>query len=356
MAKYFLGSVGRAEAFRRLEGGNLELLFSSKTLTDSGINISTSKDDIRAGEGAPVQFSFFHDPSVEITLTDVLWKREYLEAQLGVVFDNDGGNADYITETLTASGTTLTLNHTLQPMPLPCAGGQYIVWGSKKGADDWKVLAQSDSVFSTITVADSNGEYCVRYLGLDARAKVAEITSTIIPEELFLIITAPIYAGDACAASRGKAAGHITFEVPRFQLNGSQDFTMNMSSNQTMSLSGMAMATTAESCDSSAGKLLRVIEVIENENWYDSVVNLVADDEYLEKEGDVVIYAVTESGNVFKCDPSALGYATTDVTPASGSYTRFTNGKYPNEATVYVNIMDADNHGVLAANQAISLS
>ena len=95
MAKYFLGSVGKAEAFKRDENGNLQLAFVSKTLTDSGLNISTTKDDIRAGEGAPVLFSFYHDANVEITLTDVLWKPEYLEAQLGANFES--GNEDYIT-------------------------------------------------------------------------------------------------------------------------------------------------------------------------------------------------------------------------------------------------------------------
>ena len=51
---FFLGSVGKAEAFRRGDDGQLTLAFVSKTLTDSGLNISTTKDDIRAGEGAPI--------------------------------------------------------------------------------------------------------------------------------------------------------------------------------------------------------------------------------------------------------------------------------------------------------------
>ena len=38
MAKYFLGSVGSVEAFKKKEGSNeYELAFVSKTLTDSGI-------------------------------------------------------------------------------------------------------------------------------------------------------------------------------------------------------------------------------------------------------------------------------------------------------------------------------
>lgn len=44
-----------------------------------------------------------------MTLTDVLWKREYLEAQLGARFANDGQGTDYITETLTAANGKITI-------------------------------------------------------------------------------------------------------------------------------------------------------------------------------------------------------------------------------------------------------
>ena len=99
--KYFLGSVGTVEAFRRVNG-EMQLAFRSKTLTDSGLNISTTKDDIRAGTGAPIQFSFYHDPSVEITLTDVLFDEAYIEAQLGADF-HQGGKDRSADQVLTAS-------------------------------------------------------------------------------------------------------------------------------------------------------------------------------------------------------------------------------------------------------------
>ena len=361
MAKYFLGSVGRAEAFKKEASGEMKLLFSSKTLTDSGINISTSKDDIRAGEGAPIQFSFYHDPNVEITLTDVLWKREYLEAQLGAEFTSEDPQ-DYITREIrvtTAGKISLGTPSPVLPMNIPCSdANKYVVWYTKAGADEWQSYSSATAPTEVpgVTGAAVDDKYCVRYLAEESKARVAEILSTIIPAELFLIITAPIYAGDACSASRGKAAGHITFEVPRFQLDGSQDFTMNMSSNQTMSLSGIALASTSESCDNSAGQLLRIIEVLENEHWYDNVTNIVADDESLLANGDVVIYAVTKDGSVFKCNPDELGYAQSN-THGEGPYTPFTNGKYGAAATIWVNIVKADGRGVLTPNdQEVTIS
>ena len=105
MAKLFLGSVGSVEAFERKEDGSYELAFVSKTLTDSGINTTISKEDIRGGTGAPIQFSFYHDPSVEITLTDVVFKEEYLEAQLGAEFVTNDDPHSYASETRTSDAT-----------------------------------------------------------------------------------------------------------------------------------------------------------------------------------------------------------------------------------------------------------
>lgn len=315
MAKYFLGSVGKAEAFRRESNGDLHLAFVSKTLTDSGLNISTTKDDIRAGEGAPVQFSFYHDSNVEITLTDVLWKPEYLEAQLGAQFTE--GNEDYVTDSVTFANGTASYSKTIKKMPLPC-GEEYVVWGAKKGSDDWHEIAYVPETSGgttsggTLTLSDEfsdkNGEFCIRYLGDVNNAKVAEITSMIIPEELFLIITAPIFAGDACAASKGKAAGHITFEIPRFQLNGAQEFAMNMSQNQTMSLAGVAMASESLDCDVNGGKLLRIIEVIDSRDWVKDINELVADDDS-SVEGQIPsIWGVFKDGHITKLDNSKLTF------------------------------------------------
>ena len=305
MAKrYFLGTVGKAEAFRVDENGNLQLAFVSNTLTDSGLNISTTKDDIRAGQGAPIQFSFYHDPSVEITLTDVLWKPAYLEAQLGANFDNNV-HEDYITETVTFTTGEATLTKTPLQLPIGCADSQYAIWGTPKGKDEWVMIGYENG---KAVLTGATGDYCVRYLANDARANVAEITSQIIPQELYLIITAPIFAGDACAASKGKAAGHITFEVPRFQLNGSQEFSMNMSSNQTMSLAGIALASESADCDALGGKLLRIIEVIEDRDWKDDITNLISDEEY-ETVGMVPhIYGLKSNGSLVLLDNTELTF------------------------------------------------
>lgn len=306
--KYFLGSVGKAEAFRRDENGNLELAFVSKTLTTSGLTISTTKDDIRAGEGAPIQFSFYHDASVEINLTDVVFKKEYIEAQLGAKFKSAYAES-YKTATVefTSPGTA-NLEEEVRPLPLPCGGEEvYVAWAAKQGTDDW-AMVEVGSDHKALTLNGAVGSYCVRYLALDSRAEVAEITSTIIPQELYLIITAPIFAGDACSASKGKAAGSIQFEVPRFSLNGSQEFTMEMSSNQTMSLAGVALASESADCETSGGKLLRIIQVLTDRKWYDNITEIIIDEDCLQVGKEPVVYGYNRDGSLVKADNADITF------------------------------------------------
>ena len=295
MAKYFLGSVGSAEAFRMVNG-KPEMAFVAKTLTDSSISVTITKDELRGGTGAPVVTNFFHDPAVAITLTDILFKEGYVEEQLDTHFSNSA--SAYQSETIKAKAEG---ELTLKKVPvdlgvLKCSdsASTIIAWYSEEGKDDYTAVSISTSDASSKTLSDSgikaDKTYCVRYLANDNNALEAIVKSDMIPHELALVITVPIFAGDACAASKGSKAGTLTFEVPRFQLDGGQEFTFNMSSNATMSLNGTAMVMT-EGCDANSGKLFRMIEVIEGRT-----VEAIMIDESTAKVGaskdDVVVYAL----------------------------------------------------------------
>lgn len=262
---YFLGSVGKVEAFIEHSDGTRELAFVSKTLTDSGINTSITADDIRAGQGAPIVTRFYHDPSVEITLTDVMFKRAYVEAQLGAKFNEEkdgaaGANA-FQSEGPLKCAVATKLNLSKAPLPFDTVGcvesAEPIVWYTKEGENDWKIATEVNGLEITGEF-EIGSKYCVRYLAYDVNSYVAKIYSDIVPQELHLIITVPLYAGDSCAPSQGHSAGEVQFDVPRFRLNGSQDFAAAMSSNQTMSLAGSAMASQGGCSDSSVLYIMRV--------------------------------------------------------------------------------------------------
>lgn len=304
MAKYFLGSVGSVEAFERKEDGSYALAFVSKTLTDSGINTTISKEDIRGGTGAPIQFSFYHDPSVEITLTDVVFKREYLEAQLGIHFEGAGAHGYASESDLTPKDGKITLKN--QPLPInfgACGGELKYVWATEVGKEEWKAYKFTDG--KEIGGFEDGKKYCVRYCKQDPNAVIASVTSSIIPAEYMLIITAPVFAGDACAASNGKKAGTITYEIPRFRLNGGSEMAFNMSSNQTMSLAGSAYATDSN-CDGEQ-KLYNIVLSL-NDYAKDNYKDLIVDEDCLKTGLTPVVYGLDFAGRVTRLDNSILKF------------------------------------------------
>lgn len=328
MAKYFLGSVGSAEAFRMVNG-KPQMAFVAKTLTDSSISVTITKDELRGGTGAPVVTNFFHDPAVAITLTDILFKESYIEAQLGAEFKPNA--SAYQTETHEVAGGKITLDKTPVSLSmLKCdEGSTILVWYSKEGADDYSVqtlAAGTNEV--TIAGAQDGDKYCVRYLASEDLAREAIVKSDLVPQELMLIITVPIFAGDACAASKGSKAGTLTFEVPRFQLDGGQEFTFNMSSNATMNLNGTALVMT-EGCDANSGKLFRIIEVMDN-SIAEAGIRMIAIEPssiqglkgklFNDNKGAVEVYGIFDNAQtaLLKSDRYTIEATGLGTTPASG--------------------------------------
>ena len=302
MAKLFLGSVGTVEAFEKV-GDKYKRAFVSKTLTDSGINTSISKEDIRGGSNASIQFSFYHDPNVEITLTDVVFKKEYLEGQLGTTFEAAGAH-NYKSEAVkcTTAGS-ITLSE--QPLSLDfgaCGGDISIIWATEEGKDEWKTY---EFTGKTINSADfkANKKYCVRYCVADPKALIARVTTSILPKEYMLIITAPVFSGDSCA-SNGKRAGTITYEIPRFRLNGGSEMAFNMSSNQTMNLAGLAYS--SETCDLMEASLYNIILSLDDGSL--AVKELIVDEDTLKVGKQPKVYGLLSDGRVSLLDN------TTDLT------------------------------------------
>src|SRR5574344_1184403 len=120
--KRFAGSVGTADIYYQND-----LIASANTLTDSTITISTTQDEIRGGMYAPVQFTFTHDASIKVALTDIVWNRDYIMLQLGAAFSKDDQKA-YTSEehTLTAAGP-LTVDHLPVAMQFGCGDSVCLV-------------------------------------------------------------------------------------------------------------------------------------------------------------------------------------------------------------------------------------
>lgn len=300
--KRFAGTVGTVEAYR-LVNNVPQLAFVANTLTDSTLTISSTQDEIKGGAFAPTQFVFSHDTSIKVSLTDILWKPEYIEAQLGTMFQKvSGGQPVYFSENVTAASGKLTLTYAPIAANYGCSTTGYtVVAYAPVGSDNWTTVTTGISG-NTVTDADLvNGvEYCVHYMYTSAQAQMATVTARIIPQELRLVIRAPLFYGDACGnASDGKAGGEVQYLIEKFKMDGQLTLSMAMSSNQTTALNGTALASD-NSCDPlTGGIMLKIIEITPNTNWYDDAVALALGDPAV-KLGDPEIYAVYKNGTTMQ--------------------------------------------------------
>ena len=135
------------------------------------------------------------------------------------------------------------------------------------------------------TLADS---YCVHYYADKAEARKLVVSSEFIPAEFEVLLTTRLFAGDASAPETGKPVGSVTVRIPRFQLNGTLDLSMEMASAATISLEGTALAYD-DSCD--GAKYAEIVEFVST-SVYDGYTAIVADAEAI-SSGDIpVVYAV----------------------------------------------------------------
>lgn len=262
MANYILGDVMKAEAFVRGEDGKLQHYFSANTMTDSTLNISVTAEEIRGGWGNQLLGKIFHDTNFGVNLTEAMWSLDYLAAQIGEeVKKGAGKDLKSVTGTVVSGVLTVTIPTTddeIAPMFDKAAGfcaaadKTLIVWVKDCNDEVFTYTATKEGgTYTFATVGETkpaDGAVCVTYPTEVTDCEQLIVTAAYAPKEFSLFLYGKLFAGNGCQKSKGKYAGKITIEIPRFQLDGTVDLTMNPSSAASVSLNGQALASGC-SCD-----------------------------------------------------------------------------------------------------------
>lgn len=296
MANYYIGGVGRVQAFINTENGP-EHYFDAKTLTDSAISISTSAEEIRGGEGAQLLGKFFHTSVFNLNMTDALFDLKYLAAQVGSEIE-EGDAKHFKTETVTIKNGKATLSE----MPvaisdgrsLCTAEGNIIAW--YRGCDDDGYTTVKVNTDKTI---DFGAEFndmniCVTY-PINKAGQQVVVNAMYYPNEFMVYLTAKLFAGDACTPSTGSYVGEIVVEIPRFQLDGAVDLSLNMSSPATMQLNGSAYANGC-GCDGEPwyAKITQIM--LDEDSRYSGYTGIVVlDSDGLYAGDEIFVYAIADS-------------------------------------------------------------
>ena len=271
--RFILAGVGDIQLFDQSTG---EIIVTSKTLTDSGINFSVTAEDIRGGMANAILGKYFHDTAMELTLTDALFSLEYLAL-------NVGGTITASSDVLTMEQVTTTVADTITVKGTPKSFGNIgvIGWYSIAGKDNWSKIT-FDGKNATVAGLAEGTTVCVKYIATDASAEQFVVSSAFIPDQVHAILTLPLFkstqGSDASFTSSSKV-GEVQVDIPNFLLAGAQELSLSSSGAATTALSGSALATYTgqEGCsDSGYYAILKQI-VYNKDEWADVKAIVIAD-------------------------------------------------------------------------------
>lgn len=317
MANYILGDVMTAEAFVT-RNGKLQHYFSANTMTDSTINISVTAEEIRGGWGNRLLGKIFHDTNFGVNLTEAMWSLDYLAAQIG---EEVKSGAEVVANTLKSQKATLTngesgaftlsesdISDTIGTMFANagsfCAGAlaQKIIWVKDCNGDVYTADVEGTKGAYTYKFQDANnkpadGEVCVSFPVENTNVKQLIVSAAFAPQEFSLFLTAKLFDGDSCKKSTGKYAGKVVIEIPRFQLDGTVDLTLNPSSAASVALNGTALAYGCTCGEDAAGEYAKISVVMNPEATstdmyakYDGII--VQDADSLHVGDPIIVYLV----------------------------------------------------------------
>lgn len=313
MAYYFMAGVYDVDLFTK---DMSPILVNGKTLVDSGMTISTSNEEIRAGKGAQLYGRYFHTSGLTFTINDAMFNMDFIALNVGALKEI-GGNTFAEEQVTIQEANTITVQGT----PVDFLGKGLVGYYAPAGTNDYtKITFNGQSATATgVTVGEV---YCVKYVIQNSNLEEITIPASIIPEECIMVLRGDLFLGsDPTNTATATKAGYVETIVPRFQPDGNVDFTVNMTGAAQTPLSGSALVAydNTLTCGAS-GYYAKINKVVEDANWYDSLIALAVDDANIEftAEGQtqtVVTYGVFQGLTASAVIPPAnLTYTLSDQT------------------------------------------
>lgn len=317
--RFVLASVGTVQFFDQSSG---DLIVTSKTLVDSGINFSVTAEDIRGGMANALLSQYFHDSAMGLTLTDALFSLEYMAL-------NVGGTIQTGADVLTLEQVTTTEANKITVKETPQKFGNFgvIGWYSLPSEDNWtKITFDTDTKTANVPDLPQGTTVCVKYTKTDASAEQFVVSSAFIPAQVYGVLTLPLFkAGtEAKQFSNSSKVGEVQVVIPNFIFSGAMDLSLTASGATTTPLSGNALATFTglEGCDSNEGYYAYVKQVTYNKDEFADVKAIVVADANVELKATetqtLQVYAIYSGIKAPKLiDNSKLTFTSSNDTYAS---------------------------------------
>lgn len=353
--KFVIASVGDVQLF---DPSNGELIVTSKTLTDSGINFAVTAEDIRGGMANALLSQYFHDSSMGLTLTDALFSLEYLALNVGGVIQS-GTDAITLETVVTTEANKITVSKTPQKF------NQFgtIGWYSISGLENWeKITFDAETKTADVANLPVGSKVCVKYIYEEVAGEQFIVNSAFIPSQCIAVLTLPLFKSgtETQQFSNSSKAGEIQVEIPNFMLSGAVDLALTSSGATTTSLSGNALATFTgnEGCDSNNGYYGILKQIVYNKDEFADVKNIVVADSFIELGVDdtqtIQVYALFNGNKAPKLIENSKLTFTSDTTGVAtvGAHTGLVTGVSAGDANIEVVVTD---HPTLNANALVTV-
>lgn len=207
------------------------------------------------------------------TITDALFNLQYLALNVGGNITI--GGSSLVIESVT---TTVTNQITIAGTPVAFGTAGTVGFYTIEGQEDYKSIS---FVGKTANVSNLpiGSKVCVTYNTNDDAMQTFTVPSAIIPSEVHLEMTYPLFAGGITnqTLSTSSQVGELIVDIPRFQLSGSTTLSMTASGVSNSSLSGQALASYTTANCSDMGMYGTVKMKIYGKNWSEDLESMAVD-------------------------------------------------------------------------------
>lgn len=271
--KQFLAGPGKALLFR---GDNL--IGVASALTNNTFGFSIDAEEIRGGFGNVLYGKYYHDSNLNVTLTDAMFNLEYIAAALGTTVEQGGLSVKEVQATLVTAGKL-----TVAEQPLPFDSGVVIGWYKKPSEQEW-TIGTFDGQTLSIPGGAVSDVYCVKYFYQNENARSIVVNAQYVPSVLHVVLINDLFAAETADLGSGEKYGRLITDIPRLQLDGSQDLTLDASGAASVELTGSALATSGSAGNQCEEEqyYATMTEEIFNTVWQDSVVALAVENSDVE--------------------------------------------------------------------------
>ena len=313
---YLVAGVGTIQLF---DPSTNALILTSKTLTEEGLNFSSTAEEARGGAGNALLGKYYHDSTFGLTLTDQLFDLQYLAL-------NCGGSIQAASDVMTNEQITIAVANTITVAQTPVAfNGAVVGWARKSSELDsaYRLITFTGKT-ATIEGANVGDIYCVKYFYNNLSARKFIVNTAYIPATVHAIATFPLFKSGTSSDqfTSSSQIGEIQIDVPAFQLEGAQELSLTSGGISTASLNGSALATYSGNGGCSDGGFYAIVtEVLYGKSVFDNVVSLaVADSDIDLTVGEtqaIKVYAIYSDGTVPSIvDNALLTFTSSDDTIA----------------------------------------